>query len=290
MKSYAMVVSTLCLGIVTLFSVVSCGTPSAHAGAANPDARTEEPFVIIAEPSNEAAAQGQTNPIATQTAYYTFDEGDGAQLSDAVAFNNGHVSGKFWRAGGVRNNALVLEEAQVEIANHQQLQVGTSPYSMSVWVNLQKDSSVWIDKRDFQNEPKVVEGEFGGTFDNYVPVAGYSLWVSEHETDGTFVNFFINQMGIEFKLDTQFAPQQSLSDGKWHQIVVTVDPGKSGGLVMYVDGVAMAWADANGLTHPYDSTSPMFMYGRGKVGIDEFNMLSEALSAEQVASRFSAQQ
>ena len=224
MKSFATVTTSLCLGIVTLFSVVSCGTSSAQAESANPDTMVEEPIVIMADSASADAdtIQVEASSNATQIAHYTFDEADGAVLNDAIAYNNGNVSGKYWREAGVRGNALVLEEAQVEIADQPQLNHDLSPYSLSVWVNLETDSSIWIDKRDFQNQPKMVDGDFGGTFDHYVPLAGYSLWVTEHETDGTFINFFINQVGVEFKLQAKLcwrtiAQRRSMASGHHHR-------------------------------------------------------------------------
>ncbi|MGB1250275.1 MAG: LamG-like jellyroll fold domain-containing protein [Candidatus Promineifilaceae bacterium] len=288
MKYFVIVFAALCLGIVTFFFVNSSNANTfltarpAVSDATNFDVAVEEPLVVI----EDTAAQSN----AKQIAHYTFDEADGAVLNDHVAYNNGHVSGNFWRTTGVSNNALVLEDAQAEIANQPQLNHNLNPYSISTWVYLQPDSSVWIDKRDFQNEPKTIEGRFGGTFDHYVPLAGYSLWVSEHETDGTFINFFINQTSVQFNLNTRFSAGQSLADGQWHQVVVTVSPGQSGGLVLYVDGVPVAWADATELTAPYNSTSSMYLYGRGQAGIDEIVLLDEALSAEDITTRFNAKQ
>ena len=270
MKYLAIVIAVLGLGIVTLFFV-----NSSDADATGAAATVEEPFVATASP--------------TQIAHYTFDEAGGAVINDAAGFNHGGASGKYLREKGVQGNAIVLEEAQIEISDQPQLNYGLNSYSLSVWVNFENDSSIWIDKRDFQNQPKVVEGKFGGTFDHYVPLAGYSLWITEHETDGTFINFFINQVDAEFKLQTHLADKNALNDSQWHQIVITVDPGKTDGLIAYVDGVAIAQEDLSDLTQPYDSTSPMFMYGRGEIVVDEISFFDQALSASQVADRFAAQ-
>ena len=154
MKYIAIVFAALCLGLVSLFFV-----NSSNANAS--------PTVMVAgsgEEQSTAFVAQDAQPNVAQVAHYTFDEADGAVLNDHIVYNNGHASGKFWRTSGVRNNAIVMEEAQVQIANQPQLNHGLDPYSISTWVYLQPDSSIWIDKRDFQNQPKVVEGEYGGTW------------------------------------------------------------------------------------------------------------------------------
>ena len=276
MKYVVIVIATLCLGVVTLFSLNS-----------------PKPAIADTNPVEGSGTSPATEANATQAtiadailAHYTFDAADGAVVHDHAVYNNGVANGKYWRSAGIRNNALVLEDGQVEIANQPQLNHDLSPFSISTWVQLRPDSSIWIDKRDFQNRPKTVEGRQGGTFDHYVPLAGYSLWVSEHATDGTFINLFVNQMGIEFNANAHFPAGQSLANGQWHHVVATVTPGQAGGLVLYVNGAAVAWADTTSLTQPYNSTSPMYIYGRGQAGVDETALFGDALSAEQVAELF----
>jgi len=199
--------------------------------------------------------------------YWTFDEGTGDGVTNAVGTNHGRIQGDLKRTDGKRGKAVAFDGngyVLIDTAPY----LGATRYTFAAWVKLK-------DTGDYQ----YIVWRGGPAFPEDTECRNLDIWI---RMDGGLSGILNYQAAGE----TRFLLEGSkkVADDRWH-LVVCVNDGKT--VTFYVDGVK----DAEGtLTGPLAANDfPLWIGARpsnvAATGIiDEVRFFDRALTPEQVAA------
>jgi hypothetical protein len=218
--------------------------------------------------------EGCVAPPSGLLAWYRFDEAGGdtvADFADAAAPSTLRTQGAAARVSGRVLGGLELRGSGYA-AGGADKNLGTGDFSIALWIRHGVDGSLStvLDKRD--------PG----------PIRGYHILLYGYEpliqlADGGAVGGWFNyHSGFE-----------SIPDGKWHFLVVTVQRASSKGVRWYYDGVPAGNAgDPTGRQGSLDSASPLLVgrhsfHGSGMRGaVDELQIVNRVLTPDEISTLY----
>lgn len=177
-------------------------------------------------------------------------------------------------------NGILLDgaTAYVEAPDNPTLNMGTGDFSVDAWIKttITADYQAIVDKRQ-ETSP--------GFF------TGYSFFVDQNTGH---LGFQLGDLGVNFTVWSA----TNVADGAWHHVAATVTRGSATGLVLYVDGTAVATFSGAVVTGNIDNTGTLRI-GRNldnTLGInaffngmiDEVELFKRALAADEVKGIYEA--
>ncbi len=225
-------------------------------------------------------------PPPDLAAWWTFNEPAGSSPQDSAGFGNlGTLIGNPLAVEGKVGKALRFDGASqyVEIGSHPELNAGTGDFSIDAWVRTTRNGlQVIVDKR---NDPPlgfslaVLDGRLGFQLADRPG----SRTCSTDNTVSACTNWFVP------------SGSQSLADGQWHHVAVTVDRDQAAGGLLYVDGAIALVFDPTIRNRSLDNEAPLRIAASGagsfwQGDIDEVAFFKRALSAYEVQSMYKAGQ
>ncbi len=238
------------------------------------------------EPSEPEPAPAPPSPGAQQPiiigngikAYYAFDEGTGFAVDSANGVN-GTISANVERILGQRNNAVRLTSGgSVFIPDNPNNQVGTSDFSIGMWLRVSQSQGVQriMDKR--ATSPSIV-GYHMFTWDGKI-----GMQLADGNGDVNRCKFDSGQPRC-----TNYITDRFIADGQWHFVMVTVDRDDSNGMRFYVDGVLAQTMDPTGRQGSLNSgqNTPFVLDSSGStLDVDELYLYGRSLGAGEVSQLF----
>jgi PKD repeat protein len=218
-----------------------------------------------------------TPPPANMVAWWPLDESAGSVAQEIVNARDGTDVGAPAKVPGPVKNARAFNGTTqyVQASHHAKLNLGTGNFTIDAWIKTSSNPTVQgiVEKRSLS------------------PDLGYALYLKDCQLtllvgDGTTSTEFV---------DINSAP---LCDGQWHHVAATEDRNNSAaGTTLYVDGapvmVLPGYAGNFSLDNTEDlligaqepSSSPTSLFAGG---IDEVELFTRALSAEEIAKMYGA--
>jgi hypothetical protein len=200
--------------------------------------------------------------------YYPMDEGSGTATYDASAnANNGTlVGGPTWTTGKI-GDALSFNgtnKTAVNLGNPTQLQSNT--ITVEAWIKTTDTSAgaAYVSKDD-------------------------AWWLGNARSNWQYATIH------DLKTDTDVCVgTTNITDGGWHQLVMTMQSGVTNGTHLYVDGALQATCTATVVDQSGSATIGAIgapgSYGYAATAtIDQVKMLNTIMGAQQVAAEYSAQ-
>lgn len=256
----------------TNYNLVSSGGESVIGNGASGSYKLGQGYV----PTLDKSLQLATQP-SSQVAYYPLDEDTGTAVWDTTTNNNhgSFVGSPTWTTGKV-GGALSFANASdyVSVADNASFAVGSSPVTMSAWVNF----------------------DSGG-------IGSQTTVFSQNNDSFELTKTNTNKLRIEMKCsdDSLRRAQESgaslTSSGTWYHVAATFNP-TNGAVALYVNGTSLGvtYVDAQaacvgGLKN---STSNLTIGSRGSGtlpmtgSIDEFKMYGRALTDREIKAEFEA--
>lgn len=226
------------------------------------------------EPQN-----GCVQPPSGMVAWWSFDFSSKDSPQDLAGYNNfgTKMNGPIAVAGKVLG-ALQFDgiDDYVEVANQSELNFGTGDFSFDAWVKTDAKTGVkvMVDKRQGYN-------------------IGYSFFLNDGNlsiqlADGSFPNSYTNYASTLF-----------VADGNWHHVAITVERKNKQGIIFYLDGSSIQYADPTSHTASLTNTDNLRIGRNSSAGnndpigtfkgiLDEIELFNRVLTPAEIKSIFNA--
>ncbi len=216
-------------------------------------------------------------PPSGMVAWFPFDENSGTSTSNLV--NDGNdgilVNNPNWVSGQMAANSLNFNaNTYVKVNDQPKLNFGKGDFSIDAWIRM---------KRGSRGVRKIVSKRINRRGN----VRGYLFYVYQNNKLGL-------QLADGMHTNTSSGVIPNLTDGRWHQVAVTVDRNSSKGIRYYFDGRLVGTANPTSRSGDLSNSSSLSIgseFGSSNFigGIDELELFNRVLSRGEIIHLFRAQ-